>query len=210
MRQTGYSHNFQVTEDFFEENERDKLTLTQSQIEENNQIFQLQKLLDAEKRPADAAVKESQLVALQEEIIILKDRLALVEAENEFLRGCGRKEKDGAAWNLECLGCKNCLCSGSNVFKMIDDEDFCNERRQGEDKSSSQLWCVSTGCFKDNIIVGSAKDALIFTEVFYASSVFCNACLIEVGYCFKQNNKTSVFQTIVNGLYIFNRVQIQK
>lgn len=207
MQQIGYWNNFQITEDFFkDERKKQACSASPRQMEENKQIFDLQTQIDAEKRPIDAGVKESQLIALQEEIMVLKDRLALAEAENNIIRSSVvRTKKDKSAFCVQCAGCKNRLCQASDVLKMIDDEDLCNAR-QGEEEGQ---WCLSTGCYKDNVIVGSAKDALIFTEVFYASSVFCNTCLIEVGYCLRQNTKSSIFQTIVNGLYIFKRVQIQ-
>jgi len=209
MQQHGYSYNFQITEDFFNDKNTRSNTPSPRQVQENNEILELQRRLDAQKRPVDATVKESQLVALQEEILILKDKLATVEAENKCLRGCKRKDETERKemFSVECTGCKNRLCSGSDVLKTIASSDFSENLRQGEDEGPC---CLSTGCDKDNVIIGSAKDALIFTEVFYASSVFCNTCLVEVGYCFKQNNNSSIFQTMVNGLYIFKHVQIQK
>jgi len=196
----------QIIEDFFNEEKRKTLLKTSPRTVKENCAISSISFYD-KKKPIDAAVKESQLVALQEEIMILKDRLALAEADNEFLRKGTRKEDDKTSCTLECVSCKNSLCSGSDVLKTIEIEELHTLRRpKGEQQTP---WCLSTDCFKDNVIVGSAKDALILAEVFHASPVFCNTCLVEVGYCFAQNRNKSIFQTLVKGLYIFKSAQIK-
>jgi len=191
MKQGTFSHSFVLTENFFQDGNLQK----SSKISEENQHVHKLNLSS----PKDSA-EEAKIDALQKELCDLKSRLSYMEKENQILRSSHQKLTNAASLSLQCAGCKNKLCGGSDVIKTIDADSNqkspCNNKR----------WFLSTDCVKDNIIIGSAKDALILNEVFYASPLFCNACLVEVGYCFKKNLTPTAVENIISDLFIFKGV----
>lgn len=199
MKQGKFSHSFVLTENFFQDGNAEGNT----HVKDDHFAQKVQKLLEGS--PKDCAEEGNQIEVLKQELSILKNRLSRAEEENQFLRS--RKNKDATSLCLHCTGCKNNLCGGSNVIKVIDFEDsHQNCQRNARD---GKRWFLSAGCMKDNIIVGSAKDALILNEVFYASSLFCNACLVEVGYAFKRQETPTAVQSIISDLCIFKCVDFK-